>query len=143
MMREFQVNFVIPTYRLRGVGVAFRAREPGWYLDLLLRGRVGIAPPDSAARAAFLRAGQCLGEVSALTGTAHTATAPALTRLELAGLNKRDIDELIALWPDIGLLIVRNPAAGRAEKLMRSGVPRLLPRPGTCTTVAGAGPSRL
>jgi hypothetical protein len=41
----------------------------------------------------------------------------------LAILDRRDLDELTRLRPEIRLLIYRNVAAGLAEKLRRSGVP--------------------
>lgn len=61
-----------------------------------------------------MRQGECVGEISSLTGAAHSATATAITPLEMAVLKKRELDELIRLRPDIGLLIYRNLAAGLA-----------------------------
>jgi GNAT superfamily N-acetyltransferase len=103
--------------------IVFRAQEPGGDLGLILCGEVGIVAPDSPTPSAIVRKGEYLGEISSLTGAAHSATATALTRLELAVLSKGVLDELIRLRPDIGLLIYRNLAAGLAEKLERSGVP--------------------
>ena len=100
----------------------FREREPGGRIDLILRGEVAIAGTDSRA-SAVVRQGESLGEISLLTGGVHSATAVALTPLELAVLDRRDLDELIRLRPDIGLRIYRNLAAGLAEKLKRAGLP--------------------
>jgi GNAT superfamily N-acetyltransferase len=100
--------------------IIFRAQEPGGELHLILSGEAGIGGPDSPSRTAIVRKGECLGEISSLTASSHSATATALTRLEMAVLNKRDLDELIRLRPDIGLFIYRNLATGVAEKLKRS-----------------------
>ncbi len=101
--------------------IIFRVREPGGEMHIILGGAVEITTPGAASHAPVVRAGECLGEISLLTGAAHSATAIALTRLDMAVLNRRELDELIRLRPDIGLLIWRNLAAGLAEKLKRSG----------------------
>jgi GNAT superfamily N-acetyltransferase len=97
----------------------FRAGEPGGEMYLVLRGEVGITTPGAAA-APVVREGECLAEISWLTGAAHSATATARTPLEIAVLDRLDLAELIRFRPDIGLLIYRNLAAGLAEKLKRS-----------------------
>ncbi len=76
-----------------------------------------------------MRPGECRGEISSLTGAAHSATASARTSLETAVLNHRDLDELIRLRPDIGLFIYRNLATGIGEKLKRTGAPPDRPQP--------------
>lgn len=66
-----------------------------------------------------VRGGECLGELSFLTGGNHSATAHAVTRIEAAVLDRPDLLELIRLRPDIGLYIYRNLAVGAGEKLKR------------------------
>jgi CRP-like cAMP-binding protein len=89
---------------------------------LVLRGEVGIVAPGSASPVGVVRQGECLGEISLLTGAAHSSTATALADVEMAVLDHRDLGEFIRLRPDIGLHIYRNLAAGLGEKLKRSGI---------------------
>ena len=63
--------------------------------------------------------GECLGETSLLSAAGHSATATALTRVEMATLAHQDLAELIRLRPDIGPLIYRNLAVGLGDKLKR------------------------
>jgi CRP-like cAMP-binding protein/GNAT superfamily N-acetyltransferase len=102
--------------------VIFRAADPGGEMYLVLRGEVGIVAPGSASPVGVVRQGECLGEISLLTGAAHSSTATALVDVEMAVLDHRDLGEFIRLRPDIGLHIYRNLAAGLGEKLRRSGV---------------------
>jgi CRP-like cAMP-binding protein len=91
-------------------------------MHILLRGEVGITAAGRESPVAVIREGECLGEIAWLTGTPHSVTATARTPLELAMLDRRDLEQLIRLRPDIGLLIYRNLATGLAEKIKRSGV---------------------
>ena len=100
--------------------VVFQAEHPGREMYLVLRGEVEIASPRRSSPLGVVQTGECLGEISLLTGAAHSATATALTAVEMAVLSHRDLAELIRLRPDIGLHIYRNLAAGLAEKLKRS-----------------------
>jgi len=117
--------------RLAGVcGVAtfepgktiFREGEAGNQMHVVLQGEVAIAVAGSAAAVGVVRSGECLGEMSLLTGGVHSATATALTLVETAVLGHQDLAELIRLRPDIGLLIYRNLAVGMGEKLNRLDV---------------------
>jgi GNAT superfamily N-acetyltransferase len=101
--------------------VVFRAGEPSGRMHIVLRGEVRIDTPGGVSAAPVIREGECLAEISTLTGDVHSATATALTPLELAVLDRRDLAELIRLRPDIGLLIYRNLAAELAERLKRVG----------------------
>ena len=92
-------------------------------MHVVLQGEVAIAGPARPLPSGVVRTGECLGEMSLLTGAAHSATATALTTVETAVLSHQDLAELIRLRPDIGLHIYRNLAAGLAEKLKRTGAP--------------------
>ena len=64
--------------------------------------------------------GECLGEMSLLTATPHSATATARTVVETAVLDRQNLAELIRLRPDIGVQIYKNLATGLGEKLKRA-----------------------
>jgi hypothetical protein len=99
--------------------VIFRAGEAGDQMHVVLRGEVAIDVPGSPGPVGCLQCGQCLGEMSLLTGSAHSATATARTPVETAVLGHRDLTELIRLRPDIGLHLYRALAIGMGEKLKR------------------------
>jgi GNAT superfamily N-acetyltransferase len=101
--------------------VIFWAGQEGAEMHVVLQGEVAIARAGCSAPMASVRQAECLGEISLLTGAAHSATATALTAVETAVLGHRDLAELIRLRPDIGLHIYRNLAVGLGEKLKRSG----------------------
>lgn len=77
---------------------------------------------DFARNLGSVSSGECLGEISLLTAAAHSATATARTRVEMAVLAHRDFTQLTRLRPDIGLHPYRNGATGMADKLKRSNV---------------------
>jgi hypothetical protein len=100
----------------------FRQGEADNQMHVVLQGEVAITVAGSAAPVGVVRSGECLGEMSLLTGAAHSATATAVTRVETAVLGHDDLAELIRLRPDIGLHIYRNLAVGTGEKLKRLDV---------------------
>jgi len=100
----------------------FRKSDADNQMHFVLQGEVAIAVAASAAPVGVVRTGECLGEMSLLTGGAHSATATALTRVETAVLRHQDLAELIRLRPDIGLHIYRSLAVGIGEKLRRLDV---------------------
>jgi len=65
-------------------------------------------------------AGECLGEMSLLTGQPHSATALAVEPTEAATLAHRDLESLTRFRPDIGLVMFRNLASGLGTKLNRA-----------------------
>lgn len=114
--------------RLAGVcGVAtfqpdeavFREGEPARRMHVVLCGEVAIAVAGSPAPVGVVREGECLGEVSLLTGAPHSATATARTAVETAVLAHGDLADLTRRRPDIGLHIYRQLALGMGEKLKR------------------------
>jgi ribosomal protein S18 acetylase RimI-like enzyme len=103
-------------------GQVFREGDVGNQMHVILQGEVAITVAGSAAAVGVVRSGECLGEISLLTGAVHSATATARTHVETATLAHHDLAELIRLRPDIGLLIYRNLAVGTGEKLKRLNV---------------------
>jgi GNAT superfamily N-acetyltransferase len=102
--------------------VVFREGEAGKEMHVVLAGEVAITVAASAAPVGVVRSGECLGEMSLLTGSIHSATATAVTPVETAVLGHDDLAELIRLRPDIGLYIYPNLAVGTGEKLKRLDV---------------------
>src|ERR1019366_205239 len=100
----------------------FREGEAGNQMHVVIQGEVAIAVEASPAPVGVVRSGECLGEMSLLTAGAHSATATALTPVETAVLDHKDLTELIRLRPDIGLHIFKNLAVGMGEKLKRLDV---------------------
>lgn len=89
-------------------------------MHVVLQGEVEIAVADSNKSVGKVHDGECLGEISLLTGAPHSASATVRTYVETAVLDHADLAELIRLRPDIGLHIYRNLAVG--EKLKRMDV---------------------
>ncbi len=102
--------------------VIFREGQPGEGINLVLEGEVAIARGEPPAPVGVVTRGECLGEMSLLTGAAHSATATARTPVEAAVLGHRDLAELVRLRPDIGLHLYRNLAVGTGAKLQRAGL---------------------
>lgn len=102
--------------------VIFRAGDQSDGMHVVLEGQVGVGVAKSASPIGTVRKGECLGEISLLTHGCHSATATAMTTVETAVLEHRDLVELIRLRPDIGLHIYRNLATGLGEKLKRSSL---------------------
>lgn len=87
---------------------------------LVLKGEVNIHPQEGASPVGCVGNGECLGEVAALSGVRHSATAVALTVVEAALIQRRELMQLIRLRPDIGVILFRNLAIGLGRKLRRS-----------------------
>lgn len=103
--------------------VMFQANETTTEMLLLLDGTVTVNQPANEQVLGVVAKGECLGEISLLTHSVHTATAIAQSNVEAAVLSHQDLVELIRQRPDIGLLIYRNLATGLASKLKRAGIP--------------------
>jgi GNAT superfamily N-acetyltransferase len=97
-------------------------REGNWSdrLYVVLDGAVEIAMEGTGRSVGKVASGECLGELSLLTRSPHSATATARTAVEMAVLDRRDLEELIRLRPDIGIQIYKNLAVGLGEKLKRA-----------------------
>lgn len=97
-------------------------REGDWsdQFFVVLDGKVEIAMESMGRSVGCVTGGECLGELSLLSHTPHSATATARTVVETAVIDRRDLAELIRLRPDIGIQIYRNLAVGLGKKLKRA-----------------------
>jgi len=77
--------------------------QPGGSMYLLTAGEVDVMIEKEGTRTtvATLRAGDCLGEMSVLTGAARTATTLARTEVEAIEISKPAFAELIQDNPDV------------------------------------------
>jgi GNAT superfamily N-acetyltransferase len=89
-------------------------------LFFLLNGEADIRRAGTRQRVGVVRAGECLGEMSLLTGEPHSASAVAARATEAATLGHVDFMGIIRARPDIGLVIFRNLAIGLGAKLGRA-----------------------
>jgi GNAT superfamily N-acetyltransferase len=89
-------------------------------LFILLKGEADVSRAGARQRVGVVRAGECLGEMSLLTGQPHSASAVAAQATEAATLSHNDLAGLIRTRPDIGLVIFRNLAIGLGAKLGRT-----------------------
>ena len=87
---------------------------------ILLEGEVQILMADGERAVGAVGPGECLGEVSMLIGTEHSADAVVSSPVRAAVLPKEDLLELVRQRPDIGVVIFRNLARGLGEKLRRA-----------------------
>jgi len=83
----------------------FREGEPANFLYLIEAGQVEIVKKigKDEVTIAFLREGDFFGEMALLRGTDHTATAKAITDVDLWGLEKKDFDELLLRYPALAV----------------------------------------
>jgi GNAT superfamily N-acetyltransferase len=98
----------------------FRQGEPCEEMYLLLEGEVSIFIEGRDPPIGTVRAGECLGEISVLTGGEHGATARTTSAVEAGVLTKKDLLSLVRLRPGIGVVLYRNLARGLGEKLRRT-----------------------
>ncbi|MBT8479365.1 MAG: GNAT family N-acetyltransferase [Gemmatimonadetes bacterium] len=98
----------------------FSAGEPCDEMYLVLEGEVAIHIEGREEPIGRVRAGECLGEISVLTGGDHSATARAVTSVETGVLTKKDLQSLVRLRPGIGVVLYRNLARGLGDKLRRA-----------------------
>ena len=99
----------------------FAGRDPSDRLYLVLQGEVAISSDPSSRVIGTVHTGETCGEVSLLSARPHSATATAVSHIEVAELLRRDLEDLIRRRPDIGMIIYRNLAIGLGDKLLRSG----------------------
>ena len=98
----------------------FSAGTPAEELHLVLAGEADIYLGDPPRPIGRVGSGECLGEVSTLSGKAHSAAAVARNGVETAALSHEALRSLIRQRPDIGVILYRNLAVGLGEKLQRS-----------------------
>ncbi len=86
---------------------------------IVLEGEAFVTTSDRSIEVGRVLPGECLGEMSLLTSTGHSASAHARTQMDAAVLPHNELKRLIHLRPDIGVIIYRNLATGLGKKLIR------------------------
>jgi CRP-like cAMP-binding protein/GNAT superfamily N-acetyltransferase len=89
-------------------------------LFIVLSGEAGVYRLGSRRRVGVVRSGECLGEMSLLTGQPHSASVVAASEMHAATLSHEELQGLVRTRPDIGLVIFRNLAVGLGAKLGRA-----------------------
>lgn len=89
-------------------------------LFIVLSGEADVRRSGSRHRVGVVRAGECLGEMSLLTGQPHSASVVAAADLHAATLSHEELQALVRSRPDIGLVMFRNLAIGLGAKLGRA-----------------------
>lgn len=98
----------------------FREGDPCTEMFLILEGTVEIRMSGNEQPVGTVSDGEVLGEVAALTGGDHSATAIAATDVDAGILTKTDLNGIVRLRPGIGVILYRNLARGLGEKLRRT-----------------------
>lgn len=91
-------------------------------LYILLDGEAAVSRAGVSQVVGIVRAGECLGEMSMLTGQPHSASARATRPTKTATLTHGELTALVRLRPDVGLIVFRNLAIGLGAKLGRAPV---------------------
>jgi GNAT superfamily N-acetyltransferase len=89
-------------------------------LFIVLSGEADVQRSGSQHRVGVVRSGECLGEMSLLTGQPHSASVVAASDIHSATLGHEELQRLVRARPDIGLVIFRNLAIGLGAKLGRA-----------------------
>ncbi len=89
-------------------------------LFVILQGHVEIRRSGAGGRVGTVGPGECLGEMSLLTGHPHSASGAALQDTAAATLSATDLQALVRHRPDIGVMVFQNLARGLGEKLGRA-----------------------
>ncbi len=122
-LNEEQMKRVASTCRLEVFETGATIFEEGTDSDklyLIMKGNVEVHVGDRLKKVGSVGAGECLGEVSALSKKPHAATACAAAEVEAAVVSRDDFERLIRHRPDIGVALYRNLALGLGSKLQRS-----------------------
>ena len=88
-------------------------------LYILLDGAAAVVRAATSHAVGVVGPGECLGEMSLLTGQPHSASARATRPTETAALTHDELAALVRFRPDIGLIMFRNLAIGLGAKLGR------------------------
>jgi CRP-like cAMP-binding protein len=92
------------TTDLSAGNILFTQGEAGDAFYILTSGKVCVSVRSSGETSAFiktLQAGECVGEISLLTGQPRTATVTAMEDSELLCLTKSNFDRLAKEYPDL------------------------------------------
>ena len=120
---------VVDAIKLSGGETLFQAGEPGDSLFIVRSGSVELFIKDTAGQKIVLtvaEAGDLFGELSLLDSGPRTATAVALTDLELLVLDRDDLLLLFQKRPDAALhmLAAMSAMTRKADELLRTRVSR-------------------
>lgn len=121
-MSEEQVRQVAGRCTLRAFQVGDAILKEGDVGDdtfIVLKGQAAVSTAVGGTKVGRVLPGECLGEMSLLTRSGHSATALAETQMETVVLPHDELRRLIHLRPDIGVIIYRNLATGLGNKLIR------------------------
>jgi GNAT superfamily N-acetyltransferase len=125
-----QVRRLASVCRLQRFAAGAPVIEEGQHdaaLFIVLDGQVDIRRADAASHVGSVRTGECLGEMSLLTGHGHSASGVARHDTTTAELGATELEALVRQRPDIGVVVYRNLARGIGDKLVRADVPRTGP----------------
>jgi len=103
-------------FTLYGGEVLFRQGDPGDYLCLIIRGRVGVRIAEGGREpitVAELGCGEVVGEMAVVTGESRTATVEAIRDTQLAKLSKAGFERFMAKHPRSAMLTVSRKLAER------------------------------
>ena len=98
--------------------VIFREGDPADEFVIVSSGRVRVEAGGDVL--GEVGPGEALGEVAALLGRRHAATAITESDVEYGVIDVDSLDELVRRRPDIGVTVYRNLAIGVARKLERA-----------------------
>jgi CRP/FNR family transcriptional regulator, cyclic AMP receptor protein len=120
---------VVDSLRLQAGETLFQAGEPGESLFIVRSGSIELAIKDTAGQKIVLTVaeeGQVFGELSMLDSGPRTATAVALTDVELLVLDRGDLLLLFQKRPDAALhmLAAMSGMTRKADELLRTRVSR-------------------
>ncbi len=120
---------VVDAIKLNATETLFHAGEPGDSLFIVRSGSIELFIKDTAGQKIVLtvaEAGDLFGELSLLDSGPRTATALALTDVELLVLDRDDLLLLFQKRPDAGLhmLAAMSAMTRKADELLRTRVSR-------------------
>jgi CRP/FNR family cyclic AMP-dependent transcriptional regulator len=120
---------VVDSLRLQAGEILFQAGEPGESLFIVRSGSIELYIKDTAGQKIVLtiaEEGQLFGELSLLDSGPRTATAVALTDIELLVLDRDDLLLLFQKRPDAALhmLAAMSGMTRKADELLRTRVSR-------------------
>jgi ribosomal protein S18 acetylase RimI-like enzyme len=95
----------------------FRQGEASGAIFVLVEGSISIQVGEAKRPIARISTGECLGEISALTDSVHSASALAVGEVQAVSLSVEDARQLIRRRPDIGVILYRNLAHTLSKRL--------------------------
>ena len=120
---------VVDSMKLKASDVLFQAGDPGESLFIVRSGSIELFIKDTAGQKIVLTVaeeGDLFGELSLLDSGPRTATATALTEVELLVLDRDDLLLLFQKRPDAALhmLAAMSAMTRKADELLRTRVSR-------------------